>query len=243
MTHYLGIISAYGTVAILAWLTALLYPRWLPAAPIRTLDHRWRNAALLLVAFALAYALASFTARGHLLPGDGALASAINLLVILLPVIAYLALQRSRAAILLPQSGIGRSLLVGVAFALCGIAAYFSVRAGRTDMAIPGAPEVVGDALLLTWRSMLRLLVLAAFLALVIDGWSGKAAIAIAAIAIAATQIPSLLSDGFSPEWLGILVAHVALVAGLVSAIVKVRNIVWFWPVLTLLNMLQLYTA
>lgn len=243
MTHYLGIISAYAAVAILAWLTALLYPRLLPAAPVRVVRKRWRGAAELAAVFALIFALSRLASDGSLLAGEDPLAASANLVIVFAPILVWLALKQERAAVLVPAKGLGRSLLIGTVFSLCGIAAYFSTRSGAVDLSLPGAPDLATDAAVLVLRSALRSLVLAAFLAFVADAWSARVAVAIAGLGMAATQVPSLLQDGFTAEWLVIMLAHVALVTGALSAILATRNIVWFWPVLALLGLLQLYTG
>ncbi|WP_338241030.1 hypothetical protein [Aurantiacibacter hainanensis] len=242
MTHYLGIITAYGAVAILAWLLALLYPRLIPAAGEYAVDARWRKAGLFLLALAVAIGLSRLRAQGWLLADGNVWLSAVNQLLVIVPFLVFILYMRSRAAALIPDRHILRSLAVGAMLAIPALLAFYSsVDGWQTIPALLDA-LTLGDTAAIALRSLLRCLVVGAFLALVAGGWSGRTALALAAIAIAATQIPSLLDGGFSAEWLVVLIAHVALVVGLLSAILVTRNIVWFWPVLVALNLLQFHT-
>ncbi len=243
MTQYLGIITAYSAVAILAWLAALLYPRLIPASAPYVVDRRWRQAGFFLAALVASLALAALIRRDMLLPGDGLAAELLNLLVVTTPVLVYVAAQRSGAAILVPRTNHLRSLSIGVIAASLALAAYFSATGRWAEILTLGQSVSWDDAHTITLRTLQRCLIAAAFLALVAGGWSIRVALGIATVATAAVHVPSLLSDGYTAGWLAMLVMHVALVAGLLSAIHVTRNIVWFWPVFLTLNLLQFATA
>ena len=242
MTDYLGIIAAYGAVAIIAWLLALLYPRLLPASGAHAVDRRWFQAGYFLLAFAAMIGLSWLRARGWLLPDANVLSIALNHILVATPVLAYVATKRNRAAVLIPDRHVLRSLAVGCLLAVPASLAFFST--ADAWHRIPSMVEALAFADLaeIVVRTLLRCLVVGALLALVAAGWSGRTAVVLAGIAIAATQVPSLLEGGLSAEWMAVLVAHVALVCGLVSALVVTRNIVWFWPVFLVLNAIQFYT-
>jgi|GEM_PF-1797028 len=239
MTQYLGIITAYGAVAVLAWLAVLLYPRLIPAAENHVVDHRWREAGFLVLAVAISIGLGMLHGDGLLIPGDNPLIVAANQLLVFIPILAFVATRKSRAALLIPQKNILRSLAIGLALAVFALIAYFSSTAGWDDVPLIVSGLFSGEGVRIAVFNLLRCLTIAAVLALVSSGWSTRTVLVLAGLAIAATQIPSLLADGFSAEWLGVLVTHVVLVVGLISAINATRNIVWFWPVLTALNLLQ----
>lgn len=236
MTQYLGIITAYGAVAVLAWLVWFLYPRLIPASAGYKVDNRWQQAGF----FALAIAFSIAISRLQLFPDEGELFAVLNRIVILAPVLAFIVSRRSRAAVLIPKKQVLRSLLIGLGLALFGLAAFFLSTATRGDPLVFLQAVQVNATIAILLRTLLHCIVVAAFLALVAGGWSIRTALAVAAIAITATQIPGLLEDGFTAAWLGLLVTHVALVVGLLSAVLATRNIVWLWPVLAVLNLLQL---
>ena len=239
MTLYLGIITAYGAVAVLAWLAALLYPRLIPATAPVFLEHRWKKAGLFALAAAAMVALAFVAGRGLLFTGDGAAQAVLNQFVIFSPMIAYALYCRTRALVLVPQENTARSLAIGLGIGILGLAAFYSSIGRWGELPLLGSALLSGEVVSIAARSLLRCLFVGAFLALVADGWSKRAALLLPALAIALVQIPALFDHGFSVGWLGLLVAHVVLVTGLLSAIWATRNIVWFWPVLTVLNLMQ----
>ena len=243
MTQHLGIITAYGAVAILAWLVALLYPRLIPTSAIYEVERRWQQIGLLVLSTALAVGIAWLQGQDWKFDGDGPLAFSLNRLAIVSPILLFLASRRSRAAILVPDKHILRSLLIGVGFALIGLSAYFSSATTRVDPAVMMATVQPVPVVEIAVRTFLNCLVLAIFLTVLVGAWSVRTTLSIAALAIAATQVPSLLQGGFSTDWIGSLVVHVALVVGLLSAVLATRNIVWLWPVLAVLNLLQFSLA
>lgn len=239
MTQYLGIITAYGAIAVLAWLAVLLYPRLIPAAGEYHVDNRWREAVLFAAAVAISFALSFLRSGDLLLPGGNPLVIAANQLLVLVPVLIFIVTRKNRAALLIPQKHVLRSLAVGLGLAILALLAYFSSTNSWDELPLYLETLATGEALRIVLVNTLRCLTVAAFLALVANGWSIRVALGLAALAIAATQIPSLLESGIDAEWLGVLITHVLLVLGLLSAIHATRNIVWFWPVLILLNLLQ----
>ncbi len=243
MTHYLGIIAAYGSVAIMAWLAALLYPRLIPAAAQFPVGKRWRQAGLFLLATAASFALAASVRRGLLPVGTSVTAKLLVQIITAAPFLAFIAMQRCRAVIMVPRKNILRSLAIGVVIAVLAIAAFCLSTDRWGDLGLVAGTLVSMEAVTIVLRTLLRCLVVAAFLSVVVGGWSIRVALALAAVAISATQIPALLDEGFTLGWAAMLVIHVALVTGLLSAINVTRNIVWFWPVFFALNVLQFATA
>lgn len=243
MTQYLGIITAYGAVAILAWLAALLYPRLVPQADGYVMRSRWREAGLLGLALLAAIALGEVSRRGYLLTGKSSLAAIFNMVVIYVPLLAYIVFRRSRAALFFPPRNILRSLLIGLCFGVLAILAYYLTTSAWGELPAVLQGMAFGSSAEILVRALLRTLVVGAFLALVSNGWSNKVALALAGIAITLTQVPGLLESGFTGAWLGMLLVHLAIVIGLISALLVTRNIVWFWPVFAALNLLQFYSG
>lgn len=242
MSQFMGIITAYGAVAVLAWLAVLLYPRLIPAAQPRFVEQRWRQAGLFGLMIGLSIAIAVLGAHADFFAKDSPLAALLYRLVILAPILLLVASWRSRSAVLIPDRGIGRSLMVGLALALLGILAFCTSTGSWNVLPAMGNDLVSAASLEILVRALLHSIVAAAAIALVADAWSVRTTLLLSSVAIAATQVPALLQDGFSAMWLSILAAHVALILGLVSAVLATRNIVWFWPVLILLNLLQAST-
>lgn len=243
MTQYLGIITAYGAVAILAWLAVLLYPRLIPRTPDYSVQSRWREAGLLALAIIFALGLGQLRSQG-IFPNEGsALVSALLTLLTYAPVLAYVALRRSRSAILIPEKHTFRSIIIGFVFAGLAVLANYLTTDAWDEFPVVLQGMLLGNNAEVLARALMRSIVVGAFLALVVAGWSNRVALLLAGIAIFLTQVPELLESGFTGEWLAMLLVHLAIVLGLTSAILATRNILWFWPVFTALNLLQLYTG
>jgi len=238
VTQYLAIITAYGAVGLLAWLAALLYPRLIPAAAEYRASNRWRQIVLFAAATAISVVLASLADSGLFLAESNPLQAALNQCAIFAPVIGYIFFCRSRTLVMIPGRNTIRSLAVGVGIAFCALAAFYSAADQWENLPRLGNALFSLAAVEIAVRAVFRCLVIAAFLSLVSSGWSKGLALGLAGLAVALTQIPGLLEDGFSAAWFGLLAAHVALVVGLLSAILATRNIVWFWFVFTALNLL-----
>lgn len=241
MTQYLGIITAYGAAAILAWLAALLYPRLIPAAAPYTVDRRWQQAGLFALAVLLSFGLGHWRRQGMLLPDGNPLFATLNQLVILAPVLIYIASRRNRAAALVPERHVLRSLAIGIGMALLALAAYFSSTNGWGDLPAMAQTLMLGSDAEIVVRTLLQSFAVAAFLALLAGGWSRRAALGLATLLILAIHVPPLLANGFSGEWLMAVLIHLAVGIGIFSAILATRNVVWFWPVFAALSLLQIH--
>lgn len=239
--QHLGIITAYGAAAILAWLAALLYPRLIPTAAPYHPRKRWLQAGLFTLAVLLSFAICAWQKSNLALSDGSLLLASFSLLATFGPILIYIASRRDRAAVLIPQRHVLRSLLIGIALGLLALAAYFSTTSSWGDLpAMAGALSLASDGKIIV-RTLLQSLALAAFLALLGGGWSQRIALALAAICIFAIHVSPLLSNGFSAEWLVALLVHLAVGLGIFSAILATRNIVWFWPVFAMLSMLQIH--
>lgn len=239
MTKYLAVITAYGAAALLAWLAVLLYPRLMPEAGRFDVLNRWKAAGLLLFAVALSVGISVMRGEGWLLDYNTPWVEAVNQLLMYIPLLGYMAYIRSPSGLLIPSTNNLHSLGIGLGIGIVTVCAFFSSLTTWQGLEALTTTIASADAVPIIVRSLLRCLVVGAFLALVMHGWSKATALAIGGIAIALTQLPGLLSDGFSLDWLMMLLAHVALVLGLLSSILATRNIVWFMPVFVLLNLLQ----
>ncbi len=238
MTQTLGIITAFGAVAVLAWLTVLLYPRLIPASAALPAEHPVRYALMFIIAAVLAFAIAAFLGSGGPLDGDDPISLGLRVIGIYAPFVALAIYLRTPAALLVPPRNTLRSIAVGIGIAILAIAAFYSSTDGWKYLPLMGNALSDGEAIAISVRSILRVMVVGMFLAIFSAAWPKWVAVLIGGVAIALTQMPTLLAEGFSIAWLGVLAAHVALVTGLLSAILATRNIVWFWPVLAALNIL-----
>ncbi len=241
MTQYLGIITAYGAAAILAWLAALLYPRLIPAAAPYPVDRRWQQLGLFALSVMLSFGLGRWQRQGLLLPADNSLFAIVNQLIVLAPVLVYVVSRRNRAAVLLPQKHVPRSLAIGIGMALLALAAYFSTTNSWSHLPAMASSFRIGSDAEIMVRTLLQSVAVAAFLALLAGGWSKRVALGLAALLIMAIHISPLLANGFSSEWLMAVLIHLAVGLGVFSAILATRNIVWFWPVFAALSLLQIH--
>lgn len=238
MSLYLGLVTAYGAAAVLIWMVALLRPEAIPAAR----DHMPQNKILQLCLFLLAIAGAAvlqvMESRGWLLPTDDVLATALNQLLIFLPMLIYLVAQRSPAAAMVPSNGLLKSLAVGVLLTLTALAAYLSARD-----ALGTLPDLVGRILSVSqverfMRVLMLDLTVATLMALLAGKWSRRTALVTLALLVLAAHVGAAYHAGFGIDavW-GVLLGSAAGF-GLMAAIVYTRNIVWFLPLHGVLGVL-----
>ncbi|MWV27412.1 hypothetical protein [Aurantiacibacter rhizosphaerae] len=242
MTQYLAIITAYGAVAILVWLSALLYPRLIPAALGCGTDRRWRRAGLFALA-ALTFVVLEYL-RGFWLVqiGETLFLAVLIQVVIYLPFLGYILLCGGRRAAFVPERGALRSLLIGVGLAILALVAYLSTF-------MPGASTVTtpsfsaADSIVIVTQTLMQTLALGAFLAMISEGWSARLALTLSSLVIVVFHVPEIMQSGLSAAWLGPVLVHLAIGLGLFSAVLFTRNIVWFWPVYAVLALAQTMSA
>ncbi|MCB2067346.1 MAG: hypothetical protein KDE15_11990 [Erythrobacter sp.] len=230
MTQLLALLTAYGAVAIAAWLAVLLYPHRIPAADSRRLPDRWRWTGGYLLALLAAVGLGMLEARDWLFAADTTPGTMANRLLIYAPLLAFVFWRRSLAAALLPRRDVLASLAIGLAFAVLALAAWFSV-IGPQQFPAFAASITQANTVAVALRAALFDIALGTWLALLADGWSRRVALAVTSLATFAAHIAFSLAGGIdSGELLSALTAG-AIALGLFSAVLATRNVLWFFPV------------
>lgn len=228
--HYVGIITAYAAVAVLAWLAALLQPTLLPSADARSLDRRWWAVGQFAIALLGITALNMLDNRGWLLPERGPWLAVVTEMLIFLPILAYIAAQRSCAAALVPARGVPQSLVTGIALALIALLTYLLAlnSVGRIPQAVGGLFSM--DNLAPAVGLVMQDIAIAALLALIADGWSRRVSLICALAVFAAIHVPFMFAGGVQAGEVVAALTNAAVVAGIVSSILVTRNLLWFLP-------------
>lgn len=237
MTQLLGPMTAYGAIAIMAWVAVLLYPRLIPSAAVARLDRRWRWARGFALALAASIGLNWLHGRG-LLPADDSIPGALtNRLLIYAPLLAFIFARRSLAAALLPKRGLLRSLGIGAALGLAALAAWLWVAGSPGGFGAFATGLAQPATAVLVLRTLLFDLALGAALALLADGWSQRVALLVTTVAVLGTHLALSLAGGLDGGEVAGSLAAGAVALGLFSAILASRNAAWFFPVHLLLSL------
>lgn len=230
MTHFLGIVTAWSAVAVLAWLAALLHPRLIPPAPDYVPARRWWQAGWMVAVGAAVALLQHLATRGWLLPDRIAFAGVANQLLIFLPVLIYLLSQRRLAAALIPKGGVLASLAFGATLALAALAAYLLAHDALGQLPDLATGMFTSAQLGRMTQFLLIDLSLASLLALLAGGWPQRTVmIVLALLVMAVIVLAALVMDDPLSELAGLLLVAAVSMA-LVTAVVHTRNVVWLMP-------------
>ena len=241
--HYPALVASYAA-ALLGWL-ALSQLHWAPwPAGERVLpDHPWPSLGALVAALLGVLAVGQAFVRGWLLPEHGALGpifGAVNQLLIFLPVLALLVLRKEgRASVWLAPGGVALRLAGGAVLALVATLTYTSLRVGSGNVF-----EVLGriisyDNLSFATQVFLEDVTIAALFVRLSAAIGARRSVALTALLFAAGHIPAMLAEGNRINEALLLLRDAALGAAVVAVLQRSRDILWFWCVHFVLDMVQ----
>jgi len=241
LTHDAALFPAYATALLGWWLLDRRTTLW-RGVPAATFQRPWAEFAYALLASVAIVGVGQMWQRGWLLPEDGGpLRSALNQVLIFSPVFLLLALRRQGPATAWVRTERAWArLLAGAVLAAAAVAVYTLVRAGADP-----APAVLlriprwhhfDEAVQVLCEDVVVAVLLARLVAAVRRPWI---AVSLVAVLFAAGHIPALLAGGAAPAELLGLSRDVALGIGVLSAVVRARDVLWFFPVHLALDLLQ----
>lgn len=243
MEHYGGIVAGYGAATTLFWaLHFLTRGRWTTGgafAPRRPV----LEVALAVLAVVAVIGVGQLYVRGWLLPDEGEALQSLNQLLIFAPIL-LLALVRGQAAraVFVPGGAAApASLAVGLGLAGSAILAYAAVRGLTGELGAIGAhiaqPTHISYAVQVLMEDLAIAVLLARLRAATGAWWT----IAIVAVLFQLAHIPAFLADGATLETLSSLFMDTAIGLAVFGAVLRSRNILWFWPIHTVLDLMQFY--
>jgi len=241
-SHSAVLFIAYSTVALLWIGVSRVAPYWRhPERP--NFAHPWRELGFAFLAVVVVLLIGQLYVRGIRLPTSGLLrplTESLNQTAIFLPVLLLPLFRRQRRSTLwVPAGDIPQRIAVGVGLALVAFGLVLILEEG-----VPGPAESFGR--LLSWGSiplavqvLLEDLTIALIAVRLGAAISPKWAVVITAVLFAAGHIPAMVATGVAPREFGGLVRDAALGGFLVAVLYRSGDIMWFWPVHTVLDASQ----
>lgn len=246
MEHHLGLAAAYGTAVVGRALSGLAFARFRHVGAAPRFERPWLEMLFALLAGVAVIGVGQLYVRGFLLtPETSILVASANQILVFSPVLLLPVLRRQGPETLYaPIEGLGWRILLGLGLALAALGAYSLARGGTPscgrllgEVASAERVPVAVQVLLEDLAIGLLLCRLAAALR------RPAAAGAVVAALFVAGHVPALLATGASMADLASLGLDLALALGVVIAIVRTRDIVWFFPVHCALDVTQFVTT
>lgn len=242
-SHYGALVCGYAA-ALLGWLLLARFLRsvW-PAARPASFERPWLEIGIALAAVVGILAVGQAYVRLGLFPETGPAGpalGAVNQIAIFSPVFLALAL-RSHSLDTVWLGGDRRAvrLAAGIALAALAVGVYSWVRvdaAGPLEIASRIVRYRNLDEAVQVLLEDVTIAFLFVRLAVAIGPrWS----VIVVAALFAAGHVPALLQGGAGPAELALLLRDAALGAGIILVLQRSRDILWFWPVHFVLDMMQ----
>jgi hypothetical protein len=247
---YLGLLAGYVAAAGAFWVLFLAAPGIMQAHPVQ-FQRPWLELALLAIGVAGVIGVGQLFQARMLLPNEGVLYRSVNQILIFAPAVVVLVFLRpfwpknflslDRAA-----SGLGLGLVLALlaftAFiaASRGIGAWPDAAAQILTGDFPARPGV--DSISIVVQVALEDLLIAALAARLTAATNVWVAIGVTAALFAAGHIPAMLADGATLTELWTLVLDTGLGVLVVGAIIVSRNVWWFIPVHSVMDLTQFLT-
>lgn len=240
-SHYVGLFAAYSAVAAIVWTLVLTAKLNAFENPWPHYHHPWRDLGIYSLAIGAVLAIGQFYTRGMLLPESNGALKALNQALIFAPILVFLAWKRSPSVAFLPQRSALIGLGLGALLALSATIIYFLAR-GRAQY-IDDALAFLVDArhIPLLVQVLFEDIGIAILLGLAAAVLGPRGAVIAAALLFAAAHIPAILAGGASAASLTPLFLDTILGTLVMGAVLRTRSIWWFWPVHSVLDVLQFF--
>ncbi len=237
---YSGLLAGYGAAMACFWAVFLgLKPGFLKLEG-PTIARPWLELALLALGVAGVIGVGQLYVRGMLLSGDSELFRSANQVLIFLPALAVLALQGSFwRKNFLPLEGVAGSLVLGLGLALAAFTVFVATRYGIGAWPEMGRQIASPSSISIAVQVLFEDILIAALAARLLAATNWMVAVGAAAALFAAAHIPAMLAEGATLNELGSLVLDTGLGVMVIGAIIISRNVWWFWPVHTVMDLTQ----
>lgn len=243
MEHYGGILGGYAVAVGLFWgvLLAtggrgLTTPAFQPSRP-------GIEVALGVLAIFFVIAIGQIYIRGWLFEDRGEVLRSLNQLLIFAPVLTLAVIRgNGREALFIPKGvGLPVSLALGCALALCAVIAYAGVRGLAGEWREIAAHLTRASNTSLAVQVLLEDLAIAFLLARLRAVMGVWWSIALVAALFQIAHIPAFLANGATLETLSSLLFDTAIGLAVFGALLRSRNVLWFWPIHVVLDLMQFY--
>jgi len=241
--HYISLIAAYGTGAILWFLANHFYRSLWTVEKAITFEKPWLEFIYSIITVIAILGIGQLYLRDLLIPNNGNVGiDAVNQLLIFSPTLLLILIRKQpMESIWLPRSRVLQRLAIGLVIAMGSLLVYWLIRKNAS---------IFGSILVNTYHPknishLVQVFMEDITIALIfvrLSAWIGyKRSIIIVAILFAGGHIPSLLANGFAITELGSLLIDVFLGILILSVVSKSKDVWWFFMLHFALDMSQFY--
>jgi hypothetical protein len=248
-SHYAGLIGGYAAAVAGWWLLSRLMVRFhlSPASwngsTAYTLEHPWREISYALIGVVGVLLVGQMWSHGWKLPATGTLApliESVNQFLIFLPILLVPLIRRHGArTLLLPSGKVGWRLLAGLILAFAAIGGYTLIRSGSGGLFETVSRVVQFQNLDEAVQVLMEDLAIGIFLYRLAAALGARRAVVGVAALFALGHIPALISGGATAGELSGLIFDFALGVAVVGVILRSGDILWFWPVHVVMDLMQ----
>lgn len=239
--HYAGLVAGYGLTVAIVWILALRAQLAIFKNPLPEYRSRWIALALYALMIVLVLLIGQMFTAGLLLPDQGLLFKSLNQIAIFSPILLFLAWGRAPEAAFLPLRRALPSIGLGIVLAMLAVVAYLTVRGNAAAIgeaaAFVASPQNIPHAV----QVLLEDIAIALLLGLLATAFSARIAVAAVAMLFAVAHIPAIIAGGGRLADFGTLGLDAALGILVMGAILWSRNIWWFWPIHTVMDLMQFF--
>jgi hypothetical protein len=245
VSHTTVLFVAYASVALLWLAFARVLPYWRqPERP--TFAHPWREFAFAMGACVLVLLIGQLYMRGIRLPNRGGwrpLTESINQFAIFLPVVLLPILRRQPTnSVWLPGGNVLPRLGVGVLLAAIAFLIFLALEERAPPPGLATARLFSLNSVPIAVQVFLEDVTIALLFVRLAAALSLRWAVAATATLFALGHVPAMLADANAPAELGGLIRDVALGVMLLGVVWRSGDILWFWPVHSVMDLTQFMT-
>lgn len=241
--HYIALMPAYGTVALLWFLIHRKFRKpWDEEIEIQ-FSKPWLELIFAFLAIVFILILGQIYQNDMLVSNkNNQFIDSINQFIIFSPTVALLLIRKqSLQTIWLPKSNIPIRLLVGLCLAFFALLVYWIIRKDASDFSSilinTYNPKNISHFVQVFMEDITIALLFVRLIAWIGRKWS----IVIVSFLFAAGHIPALISNGFVINEISGLLIDVAIGVIIFAALSKSKDIWWFFVVHFTLDMTQFY--
>jgi hypothetical protein len=239
---YLGLLAGYVAAAGVFWVLFLAAPGIIQAQAAQ-FQRPWLELLALAIGIAGVLGVGQLFVAKMLLPDEGVLFESLNQILIFAPALVVLAFfQPFTMKNFLPLDRAVSGLGLGLVLALLAFTAFIAASRGMGAWADAAAQTLRFENVPIVVQVALEDILIAALAARLTAATNVWVAIGVTAALFAVGHIPAMLAEGASLTDLWTLMLDTGLGVMVIGAIIVARNVWWFIPVHSVMDLTQFLT-
>lgn len=242
MDHYFGILAGYGAAIGAFWAIKLLALKTRLHGGKAVFERKWIEIAIVAISVVAVIGVGQLYVANMLLPDEGELFQSLNQLIIFAPLIAIVIWRgQPLQSAYLPANLAVPSLVFGGLLAAIALFAYCAMRGLLPEL--PGVLSSVFQTKNISFAAQVLLedIAIAVLLSRLVNAIGVRWTVIIVACLFQIAHIPAFLANGATLASLQSLVLDTGIGLIIFGALISTRNIWWFWPIHTVMDLMQFY--